>query len=423
MVDQTHQQSGDIADDSSMPSREGSPARVADPSYLKPTSDRTSDIEASEGPVREKLKKTSIASIPRQAGSSGNAEEHEAEANPTIAHVLANDAQAAGDGSSPEATDRGRPARKRSFDDLDMDKATPSDHHEPDIGNQGGRERKRSKDVRASRGPHSDTDEVTLSAIRPADVVEKRKKAEEDDESTEVKKIPNDMNEELIPASIDTELVDEEMHQSTFSPRKKRSRDQLDADSQREQKIPATEEAKAHRRSEEHERDDKPQEDDDGLPQGGTSAQSGEASTAQKVPQTAGEVTLFLGPPFTRLAYSPLGHAQKRLWKYIKNFSLWPACQLGACVKIVVHLRPRCRRFQLSKAYERFRFLRFPLWLTVICIALQHAWPLAFRYHQIFRIGTFFRGTKYKLHCWGWKKLRAGHDEWFFCTPTDDYSP
>lgn len=294
MVDQTHQQSGDIADDSSMLSREGSPARVADPSSLKPTSDRTSDIEASEGPVREKLKKTSIASIPRQAGSSGSAAEKEVEVNTTIAHVLANDAQAAGDGSSPEATDRGRPVRKRSFDDLDVDRATPSDSHEPDTGNQGGRERKRSKDIRASRGPHSGTNEVTIYAIQPADVVETGKKVEKDDESTKAKEMPNDMNEESIPASIDTEFFDEEMHQSTFSPRKKRSRDHLDADSQREQKIPATEEAKAHRRSEEDERDDKPLEDDDGLPQGGISAQSGVASTAQKAPQTAGEVTPLL---------------------------------------------------------------------------------------------------------------------------------
>jgi len=305
MVDQTHQPSGDVAEDSSMPSREGSPARGAEPSYLKPTSDRTGDLEASEGPVREKLKKTSIASIPRQAGSSGSAAEYEAEADPTIAHVLTNDAQIAGDGSSPEATDRGRPVRKRSFDDLDMDKATPSDNYEPNTGSQGGRERKRSKDVRASRGPHSDTDQVTVSAIQPADVVEKGKKAEEDEESSEAKEIHNDMKEESIPASIDTELVDEEMHQSTFSPRKKRSRDKLDADSQREQKIPATEEAKAHRRSEENERDEKSLEDDDGLPQGGTSAQSGEASTAQKVPQTEGEVTLFLSHRQANLLTSP----------------------------------------------------------------------------------------------------------------------
>ena len=40
-----------------------------------------------------------------------------------------------------------------------------------------------------------------------------------------------------------------------FGPRKKRSRDQLDADIDREQKIVATEEAKAQRRSEEQERD------------------------------------------------------------------------------------------------------------------------------------------------------------------------
>lgn len=291
MVDQTHQQSGDVADDSSMPSREGSPARVADPSSLKPTSDRTSDIEASEGPVREKLKKTSIASIPRQTGSPGSAAEREFEINPTIAHVLANDAHAAGDGSSPESTDRGRPVRKRSFDDLDIDKAIPSHSHEQDTGNQGGRERKRSKDIRASRGHHSGTNEITTFAIQPANVVETEIKAEKDDESTKAKKMPNDMNEESIRASIDTELVDEEMHQSTFSPRKKRSRDHLDADNQREQKIPATEEAKAHRRSEEDERDDKPLEDDDGLPQGGISAQSGAASTAPKVAQTAGEVT------------------------------------------------------------------------------------------------------------------------------------
>ena len=55
-----------------------------------------------------------------------------------------------------------------------------------------------------------------------------------------------------------TETSDHEMRDSTASPRKKRSRDQFDPDIDREQKIAATAETRAHRRSDEIQRGDNP---------------------------------------------------------------------------------------------------------------------------------------------------------------------
>ena len=59
---------------------------------------------------------------------------------------------------------------------------------------------------------------------------------------------------ELTTQEPDDHAGHQELRDSTSSPRKKRSRDQFDADADREQKIMATEEARAHRRSAEIDR-------------------------------------------------------------------------------------------------------------------------------------------------------------------------
>ena len=54
-----------------------------------------------------------------------------------------------------------------------------------------------------------------------------------------------------VSEEVENETSDHEMRDSTVSPRKKRSRDQFDPDLDREQKIAATKETRAHRRSDE----------------------------------------------------------------------------------------------------------------------------------------------------------------------------
>lgn len=292
MVNQTDQHGDTVAHGSAVRSRESSPALVAPPSSLKPTSESTSDNEASEGPVREKLKKTSIASIPRQTGPSEGGRANEAETTPTIAHVLANDAQATEEGSSPDTADRGRPTRKRSFDDLDMESPSQPNNPQPDAGNQSGRERKRSKDVRMGKCGQPIAYESSVSTDQSPDVLEKENNTNKASQSTAADTSLEQMNNDSSPGPADIKVTYEEMHHSAFSPRKKRSRDQMDADAQREQKIPATEEAKAHRRSEEHERDERSRVDD-GLALGGNSTQPVGGSAAESTSEVPTEVTLI----------------------------------------------------------------------------------------------------------------------------------
>ena len=63
---------------------------------------------------------------------------------------------------------------------------------------------------------------------------------------------------------------DHEMNDGAYSPRKKRSRDQMDTEADREQKIAATEEARAQRRSDELDRSEFPSHGR--LPQQGSAA-------------------------------------------------------------------------------------------------------------------------------------------------------
>ena len=257
---------GAVANDIAQPAEHLHLTEINTPS-LKPPQDITSDNEASEGPVREKLKKTSIASIPRQTDAS-RADEDEAQITPTIAQVLENDAQAVTETLDMTQDDRGRPVRKRSFDDLRNDKVAQPENGFQEIGSISGRERKRSKDVHDSRD-HQDS----TAPRHPAAVV------------------PEGQGDKL-PPSTDTEPADEDMTHGAFSPRKKRSRDHMDMDTHREQKIPATEEAKAYRRSDEQERKEKPMDDVQESGEGGTSKKPGEAIGAGNAFKVVDEVTL-----------------------------------------------------------------------------------------------------------------------------------
>lgn len=258
---------------------------------LRPTADSISDNDTGEKPVREKLKKTSLASM------SSHIVERQERA------LKANEESSAPDymhrDSSPEKESnkkgvelRGRPVRKRSFDDLDTLEAegnaseAGTDHVAKPNAN--GHLRKRSRDVRVGEIPKGDrrpllagtpvreeaedavdgveTSEAwtvetknTVDSISPAAETLSQVEMEQDKQPQDVNGSLRNLSGKLqrdVVTETDKESADQEMRDSASSPRKKRSRDQFDTDADREQKIPATDEARAHRRSDELERDE-----------------------------------------------------------------------------------------------------------------------------------------------------------------------
>ena len=178
--------------------------------------------------------------------------------------------------------------KKRSFDDID----TPETE-----GNETGREhvvkpssyghlRKRSRDVHAGENPKEDrrpplggipvreepedaangtaTSGACINAIEnpvdnvlPAAEALSQAEMEQDEQPQDVNEPIQDISGKVRQDNVtdpEKESADLEMRDSASSPRKKRSRDQFDTEADREQKIPATEEARAHRRSDELER-------------------------------------------------------------------------------------------------------------------------------------------------------------------------
>ena len=336
---------------------------------LDPSTDSASDNDASERAAREKLKKTSIASISQHAMVGHDSAMVLQDPGPK-----ADDDLVAMPGSAPkdhapaneqtkpdvDAT-RGRPVRKRSFDDLEAADAEANKRESLERREEksNGHARKRSRDVRVgelvkedgrSRGitvavveeaedamiqkdshepmdkdmhelqevgdvaEHNDVhdpmdkdgqeqedavdpvankesnhpmgnhvqklerstsrrintlngaemeeddhrDEAGESAQRPSEAatnsVLEGAEMEEDghrDEAGEPAQRTSEAVTNSVSEEAENETSDHEMRDSTISPRKKRSRDQFDPDLDREQKIAATKETRAHRRSDE----------------------------------------------------------------------------------------------------------------------------------------------------------------------------
>ena len=222
----------------------------------KPPQDTTSDYEASEGPVREKLQKTTIASMPKDNNMQSSINIAEESGQSHERSPMGSDPTALSNSFVSDTQDRGRLLRKRSFEDSAAPTVEQGYIDDTITRTLEGRERKRSKDVHTGRIPRTDlyeqgplrspvTEEVefgdicnTSNQLGPRAVPENEK----------------DRGSEQLAAGED--ITDQEMRDHTFSPRKKRSRDPLDTDPHREQKIVATEEARAHRRSEEYDRDE-----------------------------------------------------------------------------------------------------------------------------------------------------------------------
>lgn len=227
---------------------------IAHSSSLRPSHDSTSDNEASEGPVREKLKKTSIAAMPKESNTHTTANAEEGHIQSQQGGLPRSDPTTTSELPDPNAQDRGRLLRKRSFDDTaaNVGPQDIADGIAPPIYE--GRERKRSKDVHAGRLPRIDTHEqgpIRSPVVEEVDIEGGPYMCSQ----SALKDLSNNdssmAGKQTAPGE---DTTDQEMKDHPFSPRKKRSRDPLDTDPHREQKIVATEEARAHRRSDEYER-------------------------------------------------------------------------------------------------------------------------------------------------------------------------
>lgn len=212
------------------------------------TVDSASDNDTSERPVREKLKKTSLASMPRDNFMSPRTHTELGRDDAMLTHHIEEDSipneQTTGACPGP----RGRPLRKRSFDDLEPAECDTFEVSTDVITNTGGHARKRSRDVRVGAGFDGENRKRGAPEIPVQEVDEQNLS---DNEMAELEDNHSPENGALSPIQG---AVDEDMTDSALLPRKKRSRGQFDTATDREQKIPATEEAKAQRRSEESER-------------------------------------------------------------------------------------------------------------------------------------------------------------------------
>ena len=211
-----------------------------------PDSGSASEYEGTDRRIREKLKKTSIANISKDDLSlrSGAEPEQPRTATPP-SHQEFPELQK--NAERVEELVRGRPSRKRSFDDL---AAVDEGALELNSNNDSislGHVRKRSRDATALRESQEDLRmrENTKSPNLRDD------KHQVGDRNTA--KAQGSPMRDAGMASSETALG-QDKETSVLSPRKKRSRDEIDLDTDREQKIAATEETRANRTSEEIER-------------------------------------------------------------------------------------------------------------------------------------------------------------------------
>lgn len=187
---------------------------------------------------------------------------------------------------------RGRPVKKRSFDDQETPGADSNETQTEHVAkfNAIRHLRKRSRDIRVGETPMEDrrsllaetpvheeaeeaahgveTNEACISEPRasvnsrsPATEVPSQVEMEQNKQAQDITEPEHYVSGTVQQDDVvetEKESADQEMRDSASSPRRKRSRDQFDTEADREQKIPATEEARAHRRSDELERGEGP---------------------------------------------------------------------------------------------------------------------------------------------------------------------
>lgn len=220
-----------------------------------PDTDSASDNETGERPVREKLKKASIASRPMDSSihtsTGGGTDEN-------------NDFGRANSFTKPERT----PSLARNFDASSNGCPAWAERNQLIAGlTMGGKYETYISENEAKENYSSirkDSFNIHLKNLHEEAPTEALMQVAgpDNDQSSPDHNVTRTSSQAHITV-IDSDILplskkssdDLEMGHASFGPRKKRSRDQLDPDIDREQKIVATEEAKAQRRSEEHERD------------------------------------------------------------------------------------------------------------------------------------------------------------------------
>lgn len=176
-----------------------------------------SDNDGSERPVREKLKKTSIAGLSTHGKKDENVK----------ADIVSADSSAGEDENGREDTmltdttppSRGRPARKRSFDDLQNESVTSIDAPAQDDPTRPGghHKRMRSRDMTFTK----------IASVNGRAGKEQVEPLAEEEHDVEAQKSPGGAGIMVEAPSIDD---DDGAGSGNQSPKKKRSRDQFDKD-------------------------------------------------------------------------------------------------------------------------------------------------------------------------------------------------
>ncbi|KAL8680863.1 MAG: hypothetical protein Q9186_002982 [Xanthomendoza sp. 1 TL-2023] len=227
------------------------------------TTDSASDNDTSDR-VREKLKKTSIATLSKTDTAALPSGTNNEQSSPNdlkrpLEQATLNQTP------SPTSEARGRLSRKRSHDDSiePTAKAAGTSPENHQLVNDAKHARKRSRDVRAAQPPN------TKSAVIPTEESLQERESSSDE-------------------ALENNINDRDMEDPIYSPRKKRSREDIDTDLHRGQKIAATDEAKAHRRSEESERGQSHTQDDSGeMTNNGHNQQTHQAGGVEAIQQQA----------------------------------------------------------------------------------------------------------------------------------------
>ena len=238
----------------------------------QPNSEPASENEA--GDVRKKLKQTSLQQIPKlSATESPHAPRHRdvnASSDSTMTHAQdytsmgcnsdnAEDPrpedsrlETAVKASEPDA--RGRTVvKKRSREDMEFSNDGGVQSAETEIETATIHARKRSRDIRSG--------EVKSEIRKPIAHNNSLKEEDETRDAEEPIRLSSDERKssiEMTTPPSETEGLDHEMHETVLSPKKKRSRDEMDAETDKEQKLASTEKTKRRRSSSEENRIEHP---------------------------------------------------------------------------------------------------------------------------------------------------------------------
>lgn len=189
-----------------------------------------SDTEAGERPVREKLKETSIAGLPKHPVETTKQEEYKVEGDTMMnsQDTSASVVQATIEDDLAASNPRGRPTRKRSFEDLQAgEQSTDASEGDRNL-NATDKTHKRMRSRDANSVQHASTNELPYSR-GDAEVSDKL----EPQMSTGAKASTPPPSNIIEPNDV---------VQNVLSPKKKRSRDQFDKDHEHKDEADITRE-------------------------------------------------------------------------------------------------------------------------------------------------------------------------------------